>query len=377
MIYLDYASYTPTNDAVLKKFCDIEKQFFGSALSQHQLGQEAYAKIENITTRISTLLQVAPSEIIYTSGASEGNNLAIKGIAKTYAFKGKHILSTSLEHPSVTGTLSFLQEQGYDIELLKILSDGQIDIQHLKTAIRPDTILMCVSLIDSELGAIQPIDEISKILEKYPYCHLHIDVAQAMGKIPVSMNNAATLTFSPNKFYGICGTGVLVKRQDVILEPLIHGGASTNIYRSGTPSLALAASTLEALEIAIRDLDKNFCKVSQLRNYLIDELSTIPLVRFNSPKNASPYILNLSVDGIRGVDFRDALNAKNVFVSVKSACSTDSSPSRPVMAVSRNKKNALNSWRISLSHLTTQEELEEFIKIFKSILPYPLKDEKK
>jgi len=364
MVYLDYASHTPVDERALTEFCRIERTFCANPLAAHALGQAAHDEMHRTTIGISEFLGVKPAEIIYTSGGSEANNLAIKGIAKAYKHIGKHILSTCLEHPSVSGTLAALQQEGYEIELLKILPNGQIDLSGLKTAIRQDTVLLCISAVDSELGAIQPINAIAEILASHPHCKLHIDAAQAIGKIPLCMNGFSTLSFSAHKFHGLCGLGVLVKREDIVLEPLIHGGASTTIYRSGTPTPGLASACFFALTIAIITQETNLEKVRHMQKYVIEKLKTYPLVRINSPADNSPYILNLSVTGVKAAVFQSALDKNGVAVSIKSACSTDNAPSRPVMAVSTDKKNALSSWRMSFSHLTTFQELDAFLAAF-------------
>jgi cysteine desulfurase len=377
MINLDYASHTPADELVLAEFCRVEREFYGNVMAAHGAGEKACGEMERVTKGIAKLLNVKPHEIIFTSGASEANNLAIKGIAKAYEYVGKHILTTCLEHPSVSGTLSALALKGYEIELLKILPNGSIDLEHLKTAVRHDTVLVCVSAADSELGAVQPIGEIAEILKKHPRCHLHIDGAQAIGKITTQTEGASTFCFSPHKFYGLCGTGVLVKREGVILEPLIHGGASTTIYRSGTPALSLAAAAYKALELALSEMDKRIKIVQNLRDYVLKNIFSYEneqcikekfFVTVNSPlENYNPYILNISVKGIKGASFQEALNRRGIFVSVKSACSTDRAPSRSVMAVSRNKQTALCSWRVSFSHLTTMGELDKFLNAFNEI----------
>jgi len=359
MVNLDYASHTPVDEAVLAEFCRIERECHGNALSAHGPGRAASAELERATAGIADLIGVNPNEIIYTSGASEANNLAIKGIARTYAYTGKHILSTCLEHPSVSGTLAFLQEAGYEIELLKIQPNGKIDPIYLQSAIRHDTILLCISAVDSELGAVQDLATISEILKPHPNCRLHVDAAQAMGKLPMFTSHASTLCFSPHKFYGLCGFGVLVKREGVVLEPLIHGGGGS-LYRSGTLSPAMAGACFKALEIAINEQNTRLETVRNLRKYVLDGLDSG--VRINSPTDGSPYILNLSVKGVKGADFQAILDKHGIAVSVKSACSTDKAPSRPVFAVSGDKKNALESWRVSFSHLTTVQELDLFLK---------------
>ena len=364
MIYLDYASHTPASDIVLEAFCQAERQFIGNPMSTHIAGHMAQQELAQITQGIADLLYVKPQEIIFTSGASEANNLAIKGIAGAYGYQGRHILSTCLEHPSVSGALAALQETGYEIELLRILSDGTIDLEHLESAIRPDTLLVCISTVDSEIGAIQPVANIAKILAKHTNCHLHVDAAQAMGKLPVHMAGISTLCFSPHKFYGLCGSGVLIKKEGIVLQPQINGGKSASIYRGGTPALGLAAACYKALALALAQQDKWLAKIAFLREYVLKNLAEYPLVRINSPAAGSPYILNLSIKGVRAAVFTSELSKHGVCVSIKSACSADNTPSRPVMAVSKDKQNALSSWRISFSHKTETSELDMFLSAF-------------
>ncbi len=260
--------------------------------------------------------------------------------------------------------LRLLQEQGYEIDLVDIRRDGTIDLEHLKELLRPDTIAVAVTLVDSELGGVQPVKEISEILQAWPNCHLHVDATQAVGKLPVSFEGVGTMRLTAHKFYGLNGIGLLLKRRRLALEPLIHGGESTTIYRSGTPTVALAASLETALNSAVNELPKRSARVKEANLYLRTALSKYPKVRINSPESAIPHILNLSVENVKGTVFQRELDAEGVCVSVKSACSSDGLPSRAVFAVSRDRKNALSSWRVSLRHLTTQEELDGFLRAF-------------
>ena len=364
MIYLDYSANTPVDARVLEQFCAVERRCIGNANSHHQAGSAAKAEIDAATIKIASLLGVQPAEIIYTSGASEANNFALKGLARLSRHAGMHIISTPLEHSSVSGTLTALQEQGYEIDLLDVKQDGTVDLEHLKDLLRPDTICVAVTLVDSELGVVQPVQEIAAILKAYPHCHLHVDATQAVGKIPVSFEGVDTMSLTAHKFYGLNGIGLLVKRRNLALEPLIHGGESTTIYRSGTPTVALASSLACALDLAVTDLPNRVDHVAKLNAELRAALSTYPLVRINSPEHAIPHILNLSVRNVKGTVFQRELDAKGVCVSVKSACSSDGLPSRAVFAVSRDRRNALSSWRISLSHLTTEDEIKAFLQAF-------------
>ena len=364
MIYLDYSANTPVDARVLEQFCAVERRCIGNANSHHQAGSAAKAEIDAATIKIASLLGVQPAEIIYTSGASEANNFALKGLARLSRHAGRHIISTSLEHSSVSGTLTALQEQGYEIDLLDVKQDGTVDLEHLKDLLRPDTICVAVTLVDSELGVVQPVQEIAAILKAYPHCHLHVDATQAVGKIPVSFEGVDTMSLTAHKFYGLNGIGLLIKRRNLVLEPLIHGGESTTIYRSGTPTVALASSLACALDLAVTDLPGRVDHVAKLNAELRAALSTYPLVRINSPEHAIPHVLNLSVRNVKGTVFQRELDAKGVCVSVKSACSSDGLPSRAVFAVSRDRRNALSSWRISLSHLTTEDEIKAFLQAF-------------
>ena len=364
MIYLDYSANTPVDARVLEQFCAVERRCIGNANSHHQAGSAAKAEIDAATIKIASLLGVQPAEIIYTSGASEANNFALKGLARLSRHAGRHIISTPLEHSSVSGTLTALQEQGYEIDLLDVKQDGTVDLEHLKDLLRPDTICVAITLVDSELGVVQPVQEIAAILKAYPHCHLHVDATQAVGKIPVSFEGVDTMSLTAHKFYGLNGIGLLIKRRNLALEPLIHGGESTTIYRSGTPTVALASSLACALDLAVTDLPNRVDHVAKLNAELRAALSTYPLVRINSPEHTIPHVLNLSVRNVKGTVFQRELDAKGVCVSVKSACSSDGLPSRAVFAVSRDRRNALSSWRISLSHLTTEDEIKAFLQAF-------------
>lgn len=366
MIYLDYSANTPVNQCVLERFCQMEWDFPGNPNSQHSAGRAAKKEMARITDSIARLLDVSPEEIIYTSGASESNNTAIKGIVRAGRHTGRHIISTLLEHSSVSGCLTALQEQGYEIDLLDVDRNGKVELAHLRELLRKDTVLVAVCAVDSELGTIQPVLEIAEILRAYPNCRLHVDATQAVGKTSLIFEGVDTMSFAPHKFYGLNGSGILYKRKGIGMEPLIHGGASTTLYRSGTPTLALAAAVETALGLALAQQKEWVDTVRKKNDTLRAALSAYPKVRINSPADAVPHILNLSVQGVRGSVFQKALDECGVCVSVKSACSVDGLPSRAVFAVSHDRKNSLSSWRISVSHLTTDEEIRGFLSAFDS-----------
>ena len=348
----------------MNAFIAAEQRYIANPNSTHIVGQQARAEMDRVTSSIAQRLGVQPAEIIYTSGASEANNLAVKGIAQAARHIGKHIISTELEHSSVGASLSVLQQQGYEIDLLRIGRDGRVDLDQLRELLRDDTVLVAVCAVDSELGTVQPIREIAEFVKAYPGCRLHVDATQAVGKTDLWLDGVDTMSFTAHKFYGLNGIGALYKRRGLVITPQISGGASTTIYRSGTPTLGLAVSLDAALTLALDAQAARTAQVRLLHDRLVAALRRYSLVRINSPETAVPHIINVSVTGIKGTRFQQALSEQGVCVSVKSACSSDGMPSKAVFAVSRDRRNALSSWRISISHLTTEEEIEGFLQAF-------------
>lgn len=367
MIYLDYAAATPVDKEVLSRYIEVTNKYFANPNSSHQLGQEANNIIQEATKKIASSLKIDPDEIIYTSGASESNNLAIKGIAERYKNFGKHILISSLEHNSIVSSATRLQEQGFEVELLPINQEGLIDLNILKSKIREDTILVSVCTVDSEIGLKQPIEEIGKILKNYPNCHFHTDATQAMGKIPIDLQNIDLLTFAPHKFYGLTGIGVLIKKKNTSLRPQIDGGKSTTVYRSGTPETANIAALETALSISLVTRQERYKIVEKLYNTLREKFLTYPKVTINNTKNSIPYTLNFSIKGVKAIEVQQQLEKNGIYVSTKTSCCPIATPSKLVYALTKDKNKASSSIRISLSHLTTQKEIEIFISIFDKI----------
>lgn len=366
MIYLDYSATTMTSREVLDSFVQSSTKYIGNPNSLHKLGVEANNLINKATSQIANILGVKENEIIYTSGASESNNLALKGIAHKYQNRGKHIITTNFEHSSIYGPLTFLSELGFDVDFVESDDNGIVDLENLKNLIRDDTILVSVGAINSEIGIKQPIDEIAKVIKE---CNnktfFHVDITQAVGKIKLDLKNVDLASFSAHKFFGIKGIGALIKKENINIEPLIHGGKSTTIYRSGTPTLPLIVSTAKALRLAYEDIDKKYNHVLELNKYLKKELSKIKNIHINSNDLCIPHILNLSVIGIKPETFLHALEEYDVYISTQTACSKSGSHSKSVYALTHDENIASSSIRISISYITTKEEIDKFIEIFK------------
>ncbi len=364
MIYLDYSATTPTNDSVLDTFVKCSKEFIGNPNSLHDLGVKSKKMIDSATKQIANLLGVKESEIIYTSGASESNNLAIKGICEKYKNRGKHVITTPLEHSSIYGPIDYLKENGFKIDYVKIDPNGLVDLDNLKELMTNKTILVSICLVNSEIGILQNIEEISKIVKEYPKCFLHADMTQAIGKINVDLSNVDLVSFSAHKFYGIKGIGVLIKKEKIELEPLIHGGKSTTNYRSGTPCLPLIVSISKSLRLSLENLKEKEEYVKSLNTYIKNKLKEYDKVKINSNDYSIPHILNISVLGVKPETMLHALESKGVYISTRSACSNTNAKSTAVLELTNNIERATSSIRISLSYLTTMEEIEAFINIF-------------
>lgn len=364
MIYLDYAANTPVDKEVLDLYYDVTLKYYGNPNSHHKLGRQANDLIQKCTQNIAKNLKVSPDEIIYTSGATESNNLAIKGICERYQNYGKHIILSGLEHNSIIAPASIMQEKSFDIDILPIAKDGLVDIEELKKLIRPDTILVSVCSVDSEIGLVQPIEEIGNLLKKYPHTYFHTDASQSIGKVNIDYNNVDLITIAPHKFYGINGTGILIKKKHVSLKPIINGGKSTTIFRSGTPVLANIVATDKALEIALQNSEKRYKYVEELNKKIIKHLSKYQCVHINNTKNSIPFTINFSVKGIKSQIFAQMLEEKEIYVSTKTSCCPLESPSKLVYALTQNKTLATTSVRVSLSHLTTEQEIKEFLTQF-------------
>ena len=366
MVYLDYSATTPVNKDVLEVFNKVCIDFPGNSNSLHSLGAKSKELEDYATKKIAKLLKVKQSEIIYTSGASESNNMAIKGVCNKYKNRGKHIITTLLEHSSIVGPLNYLTNEGYEVDFVKIKDDGTVDIDNLKDLLRDDTILVSICAVDSEIGLKQPIKEIGELLKEYPKCIFHVDCTQAIGKIDIDFTNIDLASISAHKFFGLKGIGLLIKKENIVIEPLIHGGKSTTSFRSGTPALPLIVSLAKALELIIPNIDKNNKYITKLSDKVKDKLSNYELVHINSTNNSIPHTINFSLMKIKPETFIHALEEKEIYISTKSACSNAESMSNSVYAVTKNRELSYQTLRVSISYLTTEEEIDKFLKEFDS-----------
>lgn len=367
MIYLDYAANTPVDEEVLNTFVDATKKYIANPNSVHPLGKLAKEEIDKVSDEVAKFFKCNRDSVIYTSGSSESNNLVIKGIADIRKKLGKKIIISAVEHSSVVAPCNYLANLGYDVSIIPLTKDGIVDLEILKQELDNETILVSICTVDSELGTIQPINEISKILEDYPNVVFHTDATQAIGKINVNFDGVDFITFAPHKFFGLNGFGALINVNNIKLTPLIHGGKSTTIYRSGTPVTANVLALGKALFLANKNLEERYQYISNLNNLLRSELGKLDYIHINSPQNTIPNTLNISLINKDTKKILKDLEDNEIYLSTTTACSLGTSPSKSVMAITGSEELALNTIRISISHLTKEEDIRKFLKIFNKV----------
>lgn len=367
MIYLDYSATTPTNPAVLEVFVNANNSCFFNPNSNYPEALSVKNLIDEASEKIKTYLRIPNHEVIYTSGATEANNLAIKGIALKYQHLGNHLIMSPFEHSSVSACFGYLQKQGFRVDIVKTLPDGTVDLEDLKNLMSDETILVSICGVASELGIIQPVEAIAKIVHQYQNALFHSDMTQAIGKMPVKLESVDLVSLSGHKIYGLKGIGALLKRESVKLVPLLHGGKSTSKFRSGTPAYSLIASLEKAIDLALSNLPKNEVYVRSLHQKLIEGLNMLEGVAINSPLEAIPHIVNLSIMAMPSKESQKFLSERGIYVSTQTACSSDESRSETVYRLTLSETKARSSIRISLSQLTTNDEIESLLKAFAEV----------
>ena len=363
MVYLDYCATTPVDKRVLNTFNKVCLDYPGNSNSLHKLGVEAHELEEYATSSIVKLLKLKDKDIIYTSGASESNNQAIKGICSKYKNRGMHIITTYLEHSSISNTVKYLTSQGFEVDYVMLDDNGQVDLECLKRMMREDTLLVSISMVDSELGIRQPVEEISKIVKEYPKCFFHVDCTQALGKIDIDFSLMDMASVSMHKIYGMKGIGLLIKNSNIVIDPIIHGGKSSTVYRSGTPALPLIVSSMKAIDLVVKNINNNYEYVEKLNKKIIGKISKYEDVFINSTDKSIAYVINFSMMNIRPETFIHAMDEYDICVSTRSACAT-SDMSDAVYAVTKDRDRAKHSIRVSLSFKTTDDEINNFLDAF-------------
>lgn len=369
-VYLDYAATTPVDKRVAEKMIPYLTETFGNpASNSHAFGWEAEEAVEKARADIAALINADPKEIIFTSGATESDNLAIKGAANFYKTKGKHLITVKTEHKAVLDTMRELERQGFEVTYLDVQENGLVDLDVLKAAIREDTILISVMWVNNEIGVVQDIPAIGEICRERKII-FHVDAAQACGKVPVDVETAKVdlLSMSGHKVYGPKGIGALYVRRKprVRLEAQMHGGGHERGFRSGTLPTHQIVGMGEAFRIAKEELEQDMAHYRKLRDIFLKGIEGIEEVYINGDlEHRAPNNLNVSFNFVEGESLIMAV--KELAVSSGSACTSASlEPSYVLRALGRNDELAHSSLRITFGRMTTEEEVKFAAELIKS-----------
>ena len=372
-IYLDYAATTPVDPRVAAAMMHVLSDpvaFANPSSLQHSFGQAANAYVEQARAQLAEALQVTPADIIWTSGATEANNLAIKGFALANQYRGRHLITLSTEHKAVLDCFSHLAKQGFSVTILPVKPNGLIDIEQLKRALRPETILVSVMAVNNETGVIQDIAAIADVVHAKG-ARLHVDAVQALGKIPFDWACADLISVTAHKVYGPKGVGALIKRADprLKLSPLLHGGNQEKGLRAGTLAPHQLIGFAQAASLAVSELKDNSQHIQALNQHLLKLLAIMPQVTLHSadaPRVA--HIVNFSVSGVEGPLLSKQLN-EYYAVSNGSACNVNTEqPSHVLLAQGVSLRLAKASLRFSLGKMTTAQELSAAVAYLKELI---------
>ncbi len=372
LIYLDNAATTVVKKEVLDTMIPYFTEYYGNPSSLYDFANKSKMAMEDSRIILADMINAKDSEIYFTGGGSESDNWALKAIAQAYADKGKHIITSKIEHHAILHTCEFLEKQGYSISYVDVDENGIIKIDELKKAIRPDTILISIMFANNEIGTIQPIKEIGQIAKKHGIL-FHTDAVQAFGHIPIDVEelNIDMLSASGHKFNGPKGIGFLYIRKNVKIGSFIHGGAQERGRRAGTGNVPGVVGMGKAAELAKESMNERMKKETELRDYLIDNvLKEIPYTRLNGyRRNRLPNNANFSFQFVEGESLLIMLDMKGVCASSGSACASGSlDPSHVLLAIGLPHEIAHGSLRLTLSDDTTKEEIDYVISELKGIV---------
>ncbi|EDP67520.1 aminotransferase, class V [Carnobacterium sp. AT7] len=368
MIYFDNSATTSIDKDVLQTFEKVSQTINGNPSSLHQLGDYADGLLQQSRKQIADLLHVLPEEIYFTSGGTEGDNWAIKGTAIEKRQFGRHIITTSVEHPAVKESVGQLKMLGFDVTILPVDHSGRVAVSDLKEALRSDTILVSIMAVNNEVGSIQPIGEIEEVLKNYPRVHFHVDAVQAIGKIPFLLGSESRIdlaTFSAHKFHGPKGMGFMYIKKGKKIAPLLNGGGQESGRRSGTENVAGAAAMAKALRLVLEKTEEKQKSQKEIKTYLTEKLAGYKKVSIFSQKEGAPHILCFALKGIRGEVMVHAFEKKEIYISTTSACSSrNGTTSSTLVAMNVPEKIATSAVRISLTDTNKLEEAKIFMEEF-------------
>lgn len=378
-VYFDNAATTRIDENVEKEINNINHILYGNPSAMHRAGYLAEEKVKEASEIISNIINCDKSEIIWTSGGTESNNMAIKGYVSAYKKTANKIITTKIEHPSVYKVFQSLENEGLDVVYLDVDSEGHIDIERLKNIVDENTLLVSIMYVNNEIGSVQKIDEIGNIIkDKNNKCAFHVDFVQGFSKYRINVKKSKIdfLSISSHKFYGPKGVGVLYRNKNIRLNPLIVGGSQQNDLRAGTLNVPGIVGTGVAASMAYKIIDAEFERLKNLKDYLITKLLEInklyDIIMINSKcdDGFAPHIISITFKGIRSEVLLHALEDRGIYVSAGSACSShDKKISRTLNSIGLKNEMAQNTIRISFGKYNTKEEIDFFIEEISKLIP--------
>ncbi|CDR29254.1 aminotransferase class-V protein [Staphylococcus schweitzeri] len=367
LIYLDNAATTKAFEEVLETYLKVNQSMYFNPSSPHKAGLQADQLLQQAKVQINKMVNANKNyDVVFTSGATESNNIALKGVAYRKFDTANVIITSVLEHPSVLEVVRYLEEhEGFKVKYVDVTKDGSIDLQHFNELMSDKVGLVTCMYVNNVTGQIQPIAEIAEILKQYPKVHFHVDAVQAFGKIPVDFKNVDSLSLSGHKFNGLKGQGVLLVKHIQNIEPIIQGGGQEYGMRSGTINLPSDIALVKAMKIANDNRDALHNYVASLNEDIREFLKSFQGVYINSTRNGSPFILNISFPGVKGEVLVNAFSKYDIMVSTTSACSSKRNKLNEVLtAMGLSDKEIEGSIRLSFGATTTKEDIEKFKEIF-------------
>lgn len=376
-IYLDNSATTKPRKEVVDVMLEPLQSHYGNPSSLHRKGIEAEKLLKEARRKLANVIRAKPKEIVFTSGGTEANNLAIKGTVNTLQRYGNHLITTKIEHASVLHTFQELEEQGWEVTYLDVDETGIIDLEQLQEVISEDTILVSTMYVNNEIGVIEPVSEIARIVKQYKDSglYLHVDGVQALGKLKMNVNNLGInlLSLSSHKVHGPKGSGALYVDRDIRLKSTLAGGEQENGYRAGTENVSGIVGFGEAAKLVTMKTTEKVTRMQKLKERLAEGItSNLAGVQINGPEltKGVPHILNFSFRDIKGEVLLHALEEENIYVSTGSACSAKSSaPSHVLQAIDIDKKAMEGALRFSLSSFTTADEIDYTIEKLTQLVP--------
>lgn len=372
MIYFDNAATTKLDDEVLKEMMPYLTNMYGNASAIYELGRESRKAIEDAREKVAKVLNCEVGEVYFTSCGSESDNTAIKEIARANKKNGNHIITSKIEHPAVIETCEQLKKEGFEITYIGVDEKGIVDLEEIKRAIKPTTILISIMFANNEIGTVEPIKEIGKIAKEHEIV-FHTDAVQAVGNVRIDVEdmNIDSLSLSGHKFYGPKGVGVLYVKREIEFQSFINGGHQERNKRAGTENVAGIVGIGKAIELAYQNLDEHNKKITELRDYFINQITAkIPKVKINGDMiNRLPGNVNISFKGVDAEGLLLNLDLKKICASSGSACSAGSlEPSRVLLAIGLEKEMAKSSLRVTIGKYNTKEEVNYLIESLEEIV---------